>query len=384
MRVVEVITDSNIGGAGVLLTTRLKHTDPSKFQTSVILPKGSALAPRIKALGIEVLTVSHGADRSLDPLSIGEYVTHLRRICPDLVNCHGAFSARIAARLCRVPCVIYTRHCAYPVPSWQRRFPGKYLIGSTQNFLADGVIAVAEAAKANLLDMGVSEPKIRVIINGVEGILQKSEEEKREIRQSLGIPEDAFVVGICARLEACKGHEDLLECASLLVGKSKQYRFLIIGDGTRRQALEEYAHRLGISDFVIFTGFRSDVSPYYNVMDLNVNCSRGTETSSLALSEGMSLGIPAVASDYGGNPYMVREGENGLLYPVGKSCLLAERIRRIADDPILYRILSAGARNRFEEELNALRMTKETERLYEAFGRERSGYISRIKVAKPK
>ncbi len=384
MKVMEVLTDANIGGAGILLVTRLARMDRRRFKTWVILPKESALKPRLERIGIKVLEISRGADCSADFWAIREYVRIFRKFQPDLVNCHGALSARLAARLCGVPQVVYTRHCAYPVPIWQKKFPGKWLIGNVQNGLADGVIAVAHAAKENLTDMGVSPRKIHVIVNGVAGFPPKGEEERSEIRRQLGIPLDSFVVGICARLETCKGHEDLLRSASRLLKTSSKYRFLIVGDGSRRTELEALAHRLGISDHVLFVGFAEDVSIYYHAMDLNVNCSTGTETACLALSEGMSLGIPAVASDYGGNPYMIRDGENGLLYPVGCDDLLAEKIKRMAEDPALYRRLSQGAYRRFLIELNAERMTKETEHLYEMLGQREKGHSPRSRVAKPK
>lgn len=384
MKVIEVLTDTNIGGAGILLVTRLGRMDRRRFKTWVILPKGSALKPRFERIGIKILETIHGADRSADPLAIKEYVRLFKTIHPDLVNCHGALAARLAARLCGVPRVFYTRHCAYPVPAWQKKFPGKWLIGGLQNGLADAVIAVAHAAKENLTDMGVNPRKIHVIVNGVAGFPPKNDTERAEIRRHLGIPRDSFVVGICARLEPCKGHEDLLRSAALLLQKSPKYCFLIVGDGSHRAYLEVLSHRLGISSHVLFTGFAEDVSPYYYAMDLNVNCSTGTETSCLALSEGMSLGIPAVASNYGGNPYMIRDGENGLLYPVGHVDLLAERIKRISENPDLYRTLSRGAYRRFLCELNAERMTKETERLYETLGQKGKPYSPKRSVAKPK
>jgi glycosyltransferase involved in cell wall biosynthesis len=77
----------------------------------------------------------------------------------------------------------------------------------------------------------------------------------------------------------------------------------------------------------------------------------------------MSLGIPAIASDYGGNPYMVRDGVNGFLYPQGNADELARRILRLEDDA-LHRRLSLGAYERFYRELNAKRMTCATEELY--------------------
>ena len=102
-----------------------------------------------------------------------------------------------------------------------------------------------------------------------------------------------------------------------------------------------------------------------NIVDINVNCSTGTETSSLALSEGMSLGIPSVVSDYGGNPYMVCHGINGFVCPQGEYLKMAEYIKLLIDDKKLYLNMSLEALRRFENELNAQAMTKETNRLYD-------------------
>ena len=101
-----------------------------------------------------------------------------------------------------------------------------------------------------------------------------------------------------------------------------------------------------------------------NITDINVNCSIGTETSSLALSEGMSIGIPAIASDYLGNTYMIREGENGMIFPQGDYDVLAEKIEQLLSDNKLYNMFSKGAKKRFNNELNAKFTAEVTEKYY--------------------
>lgn len=366
MNVVEAISDTNIGGAGILLLTRLKHSDKNRFSYHVILPKGSALKERLRKLDVAVWEINACRDRSFSVSAIPQYISLLQYLKPDLVNCHGNLSCRIAAMLCRIPCRIYTRHCAYPPPSWQTVFPGKWLVGRAQTLLSPHILAVAEAAKENLTQMGVNPNKITVIINGTERLPRFSDAEREHLRATLKIPIDATVVGICARLEPCKGHRYFLQAAEGLLAKSKAYRFLIVGDGSLAAELREWCRLRTIEPYVIFTGFVHDVSPYFNMMDVNVNCSVGTETSSLALSEGMSLGIPSVVSDYGGNPYMVRHGENGLVYPQGRADLLADAIERLTKDRELYAHLSRNAERRFAEELTAGQMTKKTELFYES------------------
>ena len=132
IKVVEVITDSNIGGAGVLLCTRLKYSDRTKFESEVILPRGSELIPRLQAIGIPFHEIDACWDRSFELGAIFKYLVLLHRIRPDLINCHGALSARFAAKLCGVRVRLYTRHCVYPLPSWQTHGIGRLLVGKGQ------------------------------------------------------------------------------------------------------------------------------------------------------------------------------------------------------------------------------------------------------------
>ena len=126
----------------------------------------------------------------------------------------------------------------------------------------------------------------------------------------------------------------------------------------------EYTEKLGINERVIFSGFVDDVSEIMNITDINVNCSIGTETSSLALSEGMSLGIPAIASDYAGNKYIVKNRVNGLIFRQRDHVDLAKKILFLVKNKSVYDEFSINARKRFLSELNAKNMTDKTERYY--------------------
>ncbi|MBE6545848.1 MAG: glycosyltransferase family 4 protein [Ruminococcaceae bacterium] len=377
MKVVEAISDTNIGGAGILLWTRLKHSDRKNIESTVLLPKGSALCHRFASIGIHTVEIDGCRDRSMDIHAIGGYRRVLKQLSPDLVNCHGCMSCRIAARLSSIPISIYTRHCAYPPRYWQTTAIGKALICQGQQRLSHHIIAVAEAAKQNLIQMGTDPHQISVVINGVEGLRRLPLENRAQIRRQLNISPSAILIGMFGRLEPCKGHTILLQAAKELVEMSDHYHFLIVGSGSLEKALKHECATSGISSHFHFTGFAEDVSPYMNITDIVVNCSTGTETSSLALSEGMSLGLPCVVSDYGGNPYMVHHGINGLVYPTGNAHRLAEQLRELSTDPELYRKLSAEAYRRFCTELNAEHMTKETEALYWKLYRTYQGRLKR-------
>lgn len=370
MKVIEAISDMNIGGAGRLLLTRLKNSNTREVETEVILPRGSSLEKRFDDIGVRTHSIDGCADKSFEMKAISEISKIIKESKPDIVNAHGCMSARISAWLCGVPIRIYTRHCAYPVPRILCTTPIRQLVGAGGMILSNAAIAVADAAKDDLLKMGFSEDRIKVIINGVDPLRRYTSEERKKARAELGL-EDEFVVGICARLELCKDHECFLRGARILLREDDRYRFMIIGDGTQREELCRLSRALDIEDKVIFTGFIDDVERYMNCLDLNVNCSVGTETSSLALSEGMSIGLPSVASSYGGNPYMVRDGENGFIYSKGDPVHLADMISRIANDERLYRQMSRAALERYALELNSRQMTESTEEFYSELYRER-------------
>ena len=364
MKILEAISDMNIGGAGVLLLTRLlTDTDRCK-DTVVVIPTGSMLKKRFEKYGIAFLELDACKDCSFELSAVFKYIGVIRRLSPDIVNCHGCLSFRIAALLCGVPVRIYTRHCAFPLKRWQKNVLFRLFVGTAQTILSNGIIAVAEAAKEDLIAMGVPKDRITVIINGVRGLQAVSETERSKIKKSLGIEADSRVIGIFARLEKYKGHIDILRASEILSQKGVDHRVIIVGCGSMERELKLECQRRGLSRNIIFTGFVDDVSPFFNITDINVNCSYGTETSSLALSEGMSLGIPAVASNYGGNTYMVQDGINGLLYPVGDHVALANAIGSILKDEILYKKMSREAYERFERELNAKKMTEKTYFLY--------------------
>ncbi len=363
MKIAEVITDSNIGGAGVLLANRLHNTDPEIYQTTVLLPRGSALIERLKGLKINIIEMDCCFDASFEFFSIFKYVGVLRALHPDIINCHGALSARIAAKLCRVPVKLCTRHCVFPIKS--RNALITRLSGYINSALSDSFIAVAEAARKNLLELGIDGSKIRVIINGARRLPTLDHNEKVKLREMLGIANEEAVLVMNARLEPYKGHIWFFEAVRQLIDDGVRIKVLLLGDGSERERLLKLSKGYAIEKYVIFTGFVNDVAPYMNIADININCSTGTETSSLALSEGMSIGLPAVVSDYGGNPYMVRHGVNGFVCRCYDHIAMAKYVKKLIRDKCLYEQISINARERFESELNARAMTQKTNLLYE-------------------
>ncbi len=364
MRVLHVISDENIGGAGVLLLNLLRYFDKARVQSTVALPEGSALTAHVAALEIPTVALSASCDR-LHIGAVRELCTVIQRGRFDLIHANAALAARVAARLCRVP-VVHTRHCCFPSSGIWRIGVVRAMGGVCNRLLSDRVIATADAAAQNLRALGIPNKKIRIIINGSEPVRAVSDAELAVARERWGLFESDVCIGICARLVACKGHHIFLEAARLALQRAPQmrFRFLIAGEGAEREALEQLTGALGLTDVVRFLGFLEDPAPFYRLLRIHVNCSTGTETSCLAVSEAMSAGVVTVAGNFGGIPAMIEGSGAGILCPVGDASAFADAFVRIATDSALEQKMRAAAKVHFDTHFTAARMADEVTALY--------------------
>ena len=363
IRVLNVISDRNIGGAGRCILNFLAHYDRSAFQVDVALPRGSLLAAEVRKLDTRVLAVDGLGDRSFSFDAVRALRAVIRETEPSVVHTHGAMSGRIAARQCG-RAVVYTRHSVFPVNRRIARQPIKFLHGRVNEYYADAILAVAEAARENLVDAGVRAERVQVILNGVPGQVRLSEAEILAERAGYGIAPAQFVVGILARLEPVKGHSYLLEAVRQLKERGHPITLLVAGAGGELASLQRQAEALGISDAVVFAGFVPDVPRLLSILDIQVNASYGTEATSLSLLEGMSMGIPAVVTDYGGNPGVIQSEENGLLVQTCDSAALAQGIERMLTDAAGRKKMAGRCLEIFAEKFTADIYARNIEQVY--------------------
>lgn len=358
-----IISDTNIGGAGRVLLNYLRCSDRTRFHIGVALPRGSLLVPELRGLDAEVYEVDGLSDRSYHRDDVKTLEKLIREVNPDLVHTHGALSGRIAGKRCG-KVVVYTRHSAFPVPARLRYPPGRWVNKWLNERYADHIIAVSPAAAANLTDAGVSPKYITAMMNGVSPVERLGEGALEPLRRSWGLEKGSFVLGILARLEPYKGHMDLLDAAKRLAGEGRRFKLLIAGTGPCEGELRRAVTAAELGDRVVFTGFLTEVAGFLSLLDVQLNASYGTETSSLSILEGFSMGVPAVVSDYGGNPWLVTGGDNGLLYPTRDSGALAACIARLMDEPETLKRMSRRASEVFQERFTGEIFAKNVERVY--------------------
>ncbi len=290
IKVLNIISDTNIGGAGKCIVTYCNNYNREKYEIFVVMPKDSLLKTELQKTGVEIIEIDGLKDKSFEISAIKKIEKIIKDVKPDIVHTHASLSARIAARKCGINKIVYTRHCDFPISKVYRFKLVRLLNGYLNEKLADKIIATSELAKENLIKQGISEEKIVVILNGVSKLEEASEEVKENLRKKYEIAEGQKVVGYLARIEELKGHKYFIEAAKLINDKYEgKYKFLIMGSGTYEETAKDKVRELGLENIVIFTGFIKDVASMLSIVDLQINASYLSETTNLALLEGMSL-----------------------------------------------------------------------------------------------
>jgi len=351
------ISTMGVGGTPRHLVEVLGHLDRRAFAPSLHCFDATrpeyALLPAVRSLGVEV--VDGGVRGSLRGPRFGAAVLRMaagfRRRRVRVVHSY-LFDANLlgtlAARLARVPVALVSKRSLDRYGERRRR-----LACRVANRLATRVMANAEAVRRNVHEAeGCPLDRIVVVPNGIDlGRIP-----------SAG-PAAAPVVGTIGRLATKKGQADLLEAAPLVLDRVPAATFLLVGDGPLRGDLERRARELGIADRVRFRGAVPDgaaVLPELSVFALPSHM----EGMSNGLLEAMAAGLPVVATDVGGNPEVVVDGETGFVVPPRDPAALAEAILVLLKDPDRGRAMGAAGRARVAEHYTVQRMVARLEALY--------------------
>ncbi len=359
MKITHVISDSNVGGAGILLAS-VTEALKNDFDFEIILPEGSSLAKRLPS-AIPITFLPTEPDKSFCSRDVALFKSYLRENRPDVLHTHASLSARIGGRLAGVKRCISTRHCAYPSSEVKKMLFHKRFL---YDLSTDLTVSTADFATENLVRSGLKPERIVTIKNGSRDLSKEKHDSHPSAREMLGIPKNKRIVGCVGRLERVKGQDVLLRAAKEVLKFFPDTHFLLIGTGSLLNEYKTLCARLGIDKSVTIVGYVPDPAPYQRDFYINVVASRGTETSSLALSECMSLGIPSAVSSFGGSREMIEDGKSGLVFNTDNVFSLASALMELLENEELYRTLARGARKSYEESFRAERMAEDYKRLY--------------------
>lgn len=283
----------------------------------------------------------------------------MRRPDVDVVLARG-FSATTLARLAKIglrnaPAVVVAEHSTGRSASrrWRHDVIDRLLAP-----VASAFVAVAHSQVPYLIgDKALPSSRIRVIHNGIEYDPYLNSNRK-VARAELGFGSDEFVVGIVAALRPEKDHLTFMRAAAGLTEIGEEARFIIVGDGPTRAALEVEAKRLGLleADRLRFLGSRDDVENLYAAMDVFSLSSNTVETLPMSVLEAMGSSVAVVATHVGGLPELVVEGQTGLLVSPGDPGALARAWDSLRRDRQLCTAMGAAGRIRAQEEFSSAAM----------------------------
>jgi glycosyltransferase involved in cell wall biosynthesis len=262
---------------------------------------------------------------------------------------------RFAARAARSPIIVHTLHGSTFHEHLDRLRYGLYwsLEKLTARF-TDRIISVGEDLQQRYLDAGIGKPsQYQVIRSGMDlhrfqAAAELSTEARAAIKRSLGVPENAPLVGKVARLEARKGYHYFLELAASVLKARPDAHFVGIGAGELQETLRQQAQSQGIGDRVHFVGFRSDIADVLASLDVIVLTSLW-EGLPRVLVQAAVCGTPAVTFAVEGAWEVVKEGQNGYIVPSRDTQAMSRRVLELLADPVRAREMGQTGRRLVHE-----------------------------------
>lgn len=230
----------------------------------------------------------------------------------DLIDAHyvypDGYAAALLAERLNVPVVITARGTDINLFS---RMPLISPLISKALARADGVIAVSEALKIRMGELGVEADKIAVIRNGVDRAVFYPRDQI-EMRRKLGLDAESRIIVTVAALVPLKGVDRLIDAMAMMRGVNA--KLYVIGEGPQRAALESRIAKHSLADRVFLVGSRpqSELAEWYSAADLFCLASHREGCPNVVI-EAMACGLPVVAADVGGAGELISKSDYGRL-----------------------------------------------------------------------
>jgi glycosyltransferase involved in cell wall biosynthesis len=369
LSVIHVVLSLDCGGLEHVVLHLLREGQALGQRVSVLcLERAGTLAPQAEALGAEV----HCADKK-PGLRLGttrRVRSLLAGITPDVVHTHqvGAlFYSGPAARAAGVPLVVHTEHGKHYAARRRTRWLG-WLAG---RHVARFFCVSEDIAREVVTCRVAPESRVRVVPNGID-TARFRQANGLAVRQSLGIPEAAPVVGTVGRVTEIKRQDLLVRAFARVRAQTPGAHLLVVGDGPCLADLKALAAGLSLAGAVHFTGYQPEPQRFLSTLDVFALTSR-SEGMPLVVLEAWAAGVPVVASAVGGLPQLVSHGENGLLVPYADEEALVVALTGLLGDATARRRLASEALAEVTARYDVRHMTSQYEDHYRELLGTRAG-----------
>jgi glycosyltransferase involved in cell wall biosynthesis len=361
LRVVHVVLSLDLGGLERVVVALVREGARLGQRVAVVcLERPGTLAARVEELGAAVICLHKRPGLRLG--IVGRLKAVFQELRPDVVHTHqiGAlFYAGPAARQTRVPAVVHTEHGKHYAGRLRTRWLGRLAARHAARFvcvsqdIADEVVSCRVAPRK----------KVGVVFNGIDTRAFEDAESVASIRQTLGVPQGAPLIGTVGRLSEIKRQDLLLRAFARVRERVPDAHLVLVGDGPMMRSLRELAAKLGIDGNVHFAGFQARPEPYLLAMDVFALTSR-SEGMPLVVLEAWAAARPVVTSNAGGLPDLIDDGRTGILFPSGDELMLSEALCGLLVDRELAARLGVAGRREVESRYDVGRMGDEYDRHY--------------------
>jgi glycosyltransferase involved in cell wall biosynthesis len=339
---------------------------PDEVAPTLACPAGE-LAAAAQEIGVPVVTVA-GTDMSLrlhpwhttlGVVAIARSAFGVRRIAQlraaNLVHANSAragLAAVLAARLGAPPAIVHVRDV---LPRSAAGNLTRRAIGAS----AAAVLTNSRYTAAKFSHNGFRIP-VRTVYNAVD--LRRFDPgrlTRGEARTRLGLPDDSFVMGVVGQITPWKGQDTAIRALEIVSQSRPETRLLVVGEpkftfsATRyrneafNESLRELAAERGVADLVLFLGAREDLPDVIRALDL-VLVPSWEEPFGRTVLEGMAMEVPVLATNMGGPPEIISDGNDGVLLPPRDVEAWAAAIDRLAADDRLRREIGKRGRKKVE------------------------------------
>ena len=362
VRVVEILATGTNGGAQEHLFSLLSRLDKTRYEASVVALSAGSAVRKLERAGFDVTVI----DDPDDAEAIRALTAHLALIRPDVIHTHMYRADIVGTKAAlaleekghRRPYVVSTVHSSR-VRSAEDRELIRQLTPSM-----DQLIAVSKSIERKIAAEHRTGAPVRLIYNGVDLERYDNQEACCTLPEEYGMEPGSQIVGVVARLEPEKGHQTLIEAWPHVLRSVPSAYLLIVGEGSRRDFLEQWAAAHKVAHRVIFTGRRDDIPAVTAALDVAVLPS-WREAQGLSILEAMALSRPVVASDVGGIPEMVEDGVTGLLVEHDNPVALAEAIIRLLTDHAFADTIARAGHDLVHDRFCIEIMVKSIEQIYD-------------------
>jgi len=358
-----LVTSLEVGGAQHGMLLGLPRFDSDQYEHIVCSIMGRMqMASQFREAGIEVRSL--GLSRKTDIGVVLRLRAMLKEMRPDVLHTyllHGNILGRLIGRLVGVPVIIGSERTIGQARKWGR------LVTRLTNPLTDAVEVNSEiGGKAIERDLGVPSEKIELVRSGLDLSVFSSANRRDELRSEFGVTADQHLIVYVGRLRTVKGVDYGIRAFASALEQLPNIRMVLAGEGDQRNFLSSLVFELGISEQVEFLGVRNDVPELLNAAD-SVLMPSLTEGFPRTAIEAMAAGKPVIATNVGGTPEAVIDGETGILVPARDSDALASAIVRLVGDSDLQARLGAAGRERAAQNYSVDKYVSRLDEMYRRY-----------------